>query len=60
MLVKRVLFLLNVALNIYEKRTVRRVGCLQELNRDARSSEHEKGRNSVVTVEKLLRGSVRK
>ena len=32
----------RIGINIYEKRIVRQVGYLQELNRDARSKEHER------------------
>jgi hypothetical protein len=31
----------RIGINIYEKRIVRQVGYLQELNRDARSTEHK-------------------
>jgi len=32
----------GIGINIYEKRIVRQVGYLQELNLDARSTEHKK------------------
>ena len=31
----------RIGINIYEKRSVRQVGYLQELNRDARSTKHK-------------------
>jgi hypothetical protein len=40
---------------MYEKRIVRQVGYLQELNRDARSTKHKKGTRSVFSfLNKLL------
>jgi hypothetical protein len=41
----------RIGTNIYENRIVRQVGYLQELNRDARSTEHKplQGVHSVCT-----------
>jgi hypothetical protein len=38
----------RIGINTHEKRNVRHVGYLQELNRDARSTEHKTPQNEVV------------